>query len=598
MMSEYKQAPGKPWELILAYGIISLGVMGYLIHCYQRQDRVVDDAYISWRFAQHLADGYGLVWNIGGEPVEGYTSMLWVLVLALLGWMGFDIQMASYVIAVLSVLGVVAILIAIVHRHMGGMHPWLAVVIIFFLIDTKTAIHTFSGMETQFAVLCLAIMSALTLRFIDRRNIHGAVLLAVSMFAAILCRPDAATIIAGSCVALGLATLFPSQLGLKKMPFVPVATCAVLFIALLAVYGVAKYRYFGYLLPNPYYVKSGLSDVNALMGLPEVITYIKETIVLFKPLEWVIPLLLLAIVLQPKGLIATGRGVFNDASARLKALAIALSVVLALSYNTTIIHEAGFNSRFSYPTIYLVILLAAGLIYLLLLGLTLGRHRMRVTLLVTLIAVASIYLSGDWRLENAGPRFYHSYHERMANALAATGLGSKATVTTSAAGLIPYRSGFNHIDPIGLVENTLSGRTDMSTEEREAYLWSLYSDVYLGTEPPASPGATGPEDEPAFQSMFVKEHLLRPPMYRLQFYRNGVVNGDTGRKSRLLFNRMKQLRDNWVFLGEMQNEKVNKWMLIRCFVYVRRDSPYFATLYEGLQTLIDVPPDAIDLNSF
>ena len=38
-----------------------------------------DDAMISMQYARNLAGGYGLVWNPGGELVEGYTNPLWVL---------------------------------------------------------------------------------------------------------------------------------------------------------------------------------------------------------------------------------------------------------------------------------------------------------------------------------------------------------------------------------------------------------------------------------------------------------------------------------------------------------------------------------------
>ena len=37
-----------------------------------------DDAFISFRYADHLARGLGLVFNVG-ERVEGYTSFLWVV---------------------------------------------------------------------------------------------------------------------------------------------------------------------------------------------------------------------------------------------------------------------------------------------------------------------------------------------------------------------------------------------------------------------------------------------------------------------------------------------------------------------------------------
>ena len=35
-----------------------------------------EDAMISMRYARHLADGHGLVWNIGEEPIEGFTNLL------------------------------------------------------------------------------------------------------------------------------------------------------------------------------------------------------------------------------------------------------------------------------------------------------------------------------------------------------------------------------------------------------------------------------------------------------------------------------------------------------------------------------------------
>ena len=38
-----------------------------------------DDAMISMRYAKNLANGFGLVWNPRGEPVEGYSNFLWTL---------------------------------------------------------------------------------------------------------------------------------------------------------------------------------------------------------------------------------------------------------------------------------------------------------------------------------------------------------------------------------------------------------------------------------------------------------------------------------------------------------------------------------------
>ncbi len=41
-----------------------------------------DDMMVSMRYGRNLAEGHGLVWNAGGEHVEGYTNFLWTLVMA------------------------------------------------------------------------------------------------------------------------------------------------------------------------------------------------------------------------------------------------------------------------------------------------------------------------------------------------------------------------------------------------------------------------------------------------------------------------------------------------------------------------------------
>ena len=49
-----------------------------------RHFSLFDDAMVSMRYAKNFAGGFGLVWNPGGEWVEGYTNPLWVLFMSLL----------------------------------------------------------------------------------------------------------------------------------------------------------------------------------------------------------------------------------------------------------------------------------------------------------------------------------------------------------------------------------------------------------------------------------------------------------------------------------------------------------------------------------
>jgi len=49
----------------------------------ERYFSLFDDAMISMRYAKNLANGHGLIWNPGGEKVEGYTNLLWVLYMSI-----------------------------------------------------------------------------------------------------------------------------------------------------------------------------------------------------------------------------------------------------------------------------------------------------------------------------------------------------------------------------------------------------------------------------------------------------------------------------------------------------------------------------------
>src|SRR5512137_125308 len=50
----------------------------------ERYFTLVDDAMISMRYARNLAQGQGLVWNIGEAPVQGFTNPGWTLLMGLI----------------------------------------------------------------------------------------------------------------------------------------------------------------------------------------------------------------------------------------------------------------------------------------------------------------------------------------------------------------------------------------------------------------------------------------------------------------------------------------------------------------------------------
>lgn len=60
---------------------------------------VGDDGFIAFRYARNLAHGHGLVFN-PGEAVEGYTQLLWVLIVAAVEALGLEVTRATAAIEV------------------------------------------------------------------------------------------------------------------------------------------------------------------------------------------------------------------------------------------------------------------------------------------------------------------------------------------------------------------------------------------------------------------------------------------------------------------------------------------------------------------
>lgn len=59
-----------------------------------------DDAFITFRYAQNLAAGHGLVYNIG-ERILGTTSPLFALILSLPALLGLDLPLVAQILNIL-----------------------------------------------------------------------------------------------------------------------------------------------------------------------------------------------------------------------------------------------------------------------------------------------------------------------------------------------------------------------------------------------------------------------------------------------------------------------------------------------------------------
>ena len=109
---------------------------------------VQDDAFISFRYARNLAEGYGLVWNIG-ERIEGYSNFLWTVCLVPAFWMDMDVVLYSYL---LSLSAFVCTLLCSWRIAFYVWKDWRAGCLTVILLGTNFSFSSYAtgGLETQF----------------------------------------------------------------------------------------------------------------------------------------------------------------------------------------------------------------------------------------------------------------------------------------------------------------------------------------------------------------------------------------------------------------------------------------------------------------
>ena len=205
----------------------------------ERYFTLVDDAMISMRYARNLAQGHGLVWNVGEPPVQGFTNLGWALYMAFLHLFPFPASKISLAVMLTSALILLAN-IYIVHKIAETLlpeskyAPMLAALVTAFYFPL--AFWSLRGMEVGLLtlLLSLALWFALTK--------ENSVLISVILALAILVRMDALV----SSVVIALYLLLKN-----KRNLLPIITVALTFLAVLYFQKV----YFGDLLPTTYYQK-------------------------------------------------------------------------------------------------------------------------------------------------------------------------------------------------------------------------------------------------------------------------------------------------------------------------------------------------------
>src|SRR5262245_32004409 len=162
-----------PAVALLAYG------------CYYFMTFTLDDPFISFRYAENLARGRGLVFN-PGERVEGYSNLAWVLLMSVFALLGLDPSHTWGMVLVSKLLGAAFAfaclpLVLRLSRHFDPddePHAWLRGLPALLLgVSVYFALWAVGGLETSLYTFLLLWCGDLYLRGLagSRRAFFGSV---------------------------------------------------------------------------------------------------------------------------------------------------------------------------------------------------------------------------------------------------------------------------------------------------------------------------------------------------------------------------------------------------------------------------------------
>lgn len=219
---------------------------------------VEEDAFIYLRFAQNIADGWGYVFNIGGEHVESGTSVIWV------GLLVACIKLQLSPILAMKLLGLIFSLLSIVMAGrlvllLSGSHFARVVAMAILAVSYPQVYWSTQGLETP---LIAFLLSACLVCILDTRW-RGA--LPVVSAALVVARPEGIAYLS-IVLAWGAWSRYRGDAVAWRQAWLAS------LIAALSLLAVTCWRiwYFGDFVIHPFYFKSGqLNSLNSLQLLIE-----------------------------------------------------------------------------------------------------------------------------------------------------------------------------------------------------------------------------------------------------------------------------------------------------------------------------------------
>ncbi len=457
----------KKWIL---FGALALILIANALWFYQAIGwDAVDDAYISYVYAQNALRGYGLTFN-PSERVEGFSNFLWTAMMLPIVGAGWDVGRVSSALGVAFGIGTLAL--AIRFPKWLGVAPivgWMAA--LFLAVDGSFALWSVSGLETPMMAFLLTLGAFLYVKenfqsknFPEIFGLKIPVSGIIFAFAA-MTRPEAVAVF-GLTAAHQFAWRMIEQtpLGDQRKFFTRsdlfrIASFVVIFVP----YWLLRWRYYHSLLPNSFYAKVSVGGPIAqiMRGWEHVQTFVGVHLSWLILLPAVIALIVVCARYVRGKRLETGDGRLEETRRAFFGFTYFAAVILF--YGVYIVYVGGDWSvgRFFVPFLaFAYLLIAAGIVFVV--GFANSKFEIRNSKFVDyvsggigLVIAVGLWFSsaynGEYKIFIGGFDAALATHARIAaGKWLKQNVAPGTWIAVDAAGQVPYFSELPTIDMFGI----------------------------------------------------------------------------------------------------------------------------------------------------
>jgi arabinofuranosyltransferase len=236
-------------NIIGAIGLVMLGNL-FIFRSIDLGQLPTEDAAILMRYAKHIGEGFGMVWNLGEHPVDGATDFLFTVIAGFFVRLGLSVEFSVRLLAFGAQFGIVLLTFWFLRiRHAAS--SWAAAGIALFLAFGPGFFIGAAYFGTSFFVLLTVgawCVGQSLYQPADRQTIPFFAFSLLGILAG-LTRPE------GVLLALLMLCAVVVMRGIRKS-----VGLIIIFLTVYLVFGglffLWRWDYFGYPLPNPFYIKS------------------------------------------------------------------------------------------------------------------------------------------------------------------------------------------------------------------------------------------------------------------------------------------------------------------------------------------------------